>query len=213
MASDAAIKSRLLIQFDQIQQLETSHPQEVRCVGELISEGVLIGCVQDAASGSKFAKIDRLTKFGQSKLEGLRTISKNGSGSSKVMGVSESVQVENDRVFDETIIKLSSAGLGVQLSLLPLLSKMTVKIEWCLFLCYCIAATLFGLCAVVLLVSHKTSSTAFSRLSKADKVGAMRFSNITGCLNWVAFSTFLIATICITCFICFLAHKVMKVGG
>lgn len=213
MAKDEDIKTRILVQVSQMGSFDSTNAQEVACVERLISDGLVVGHVVREVNGDCRSKIERLTGHGQSVLDSYKKPKAHSMDAGDVARMSLNTMIENDRVFDNTLLTLSSAGMAVLFGVLPLFEKCISKLTNWTFFCYCTAILCWGLSAIVLLISHKTSSAAFSRVASRESDKATKVTRITAILNWVSFGLFVFASIAFTVFICFVSYKVMKVGG
>lgn len=212
MALYESVKNRILIQYHQVHGFESSDLQEINCVRELESEGKVFAAYAHDERGKGIATITALTKHGAEFVNSLSSVSRIGGRVDEIKSRAEKAQIDADRSFDLTLLKMSSVGLGLEFGVLPLLGKFTGLDKWH-FICFCLSTSCLAVCVALLLISHVTSKQAFASLAGNNKKSAMRYSNATMWLNRINLPLFVVADVALAIFVLFVAYKIMKIGG
>lgn len=206
MYKNADICDRILLQCAQTGLFETSNKFEVLCVAILKSEGLVDAKVIIDETKDKYtATVYALTTAGVNAIASNGVVNQANADQSRNLNDAAQSQMKSDDDSDSTLLTLASGGIALAFGMLPFLGEYGWS--WGQFICWVVAASLWVVCLLGLLLSYWTSKRAFAALGLGCMQKASLFSACTALVNKVNVVLF-ITGLCV--FFGFVVHVAIR---
>ena len=206
MYKNTDICDRILLQYAQTGSFETSNKIEVVCVAILKSEGQVDAKILIDEERDKYAaKVFALTTAGVNAIASNSAVKQANTNQSRILSDAAQSQMKSDDDSDSTLLTLASGGIALAFGMLPFLGEHGWS--WWQFICWVVAASLWVVCLLGLLLSYWTSKRAFAALGLGCMQKASLFSACTALVNKVNVVLF-ITGLCV--FFGFVVHVAIR---